>query len=362
MRAGKHKIMIGGNGTVRIGIRGDEMRRRTGRSIAIALIFFAFFAPALFGQDFTLSKNDVTILSFAAFTPWFVAGELNRWIPGFDLPWEAVYGIMPLNSLGFIFNGQWVEGLILGGIDSAAVAGAYFTRACFPLSSFTGMTASHLSFYSQYELYKNSRMMADPASYLHRMQPVDMGQAALAPFRFDYLADPFVSLFLLGEIVGAWAVNHFTNGPFTPPTDPFIWHGNTYPLAGGTALYMGELTYRSYWAALGEEAQFRGFLLPEMTEAMGPLLACIVNGLYFTLVHYNKSMDFGLFALNALYSFIPTGIYLSYLSYRDDFDFRKAAFAHFWYDFALGMIYLFYGDQVQSAAVAYTLPLFCVSF
>ena len=51
-------------------------------------------------------------------------------------------------------------------------------------------------------------------------------------------------------------------------------------------------------------------------------------------------MDFGSFMLNALYSFVPTGIYFSYLSYRDDFDFRKAAFAHFWYDMALGIIYL----------------------
>jgi hypothetical protein len=55
--------------------------------------------------------------------------------------------------------------------------------------------------------------------------------------------------------------------------------------------------------------------------------------------------------LNALYSFIPTGIYFSYLSCREDFDFRKAAFAHFWYDVSLGIIYIFYGDQVQSAVV-----------
>jgi hypothetical protein len=54
--------------------------------------------------------------------------------------------------------------------------------------------------------------------------------------------------------------------------------------------------------------------------------------------------------LNALYSFIPTEIYFGYLSYRDDCDSRKAAFAHFWYDFALGLLCLFYGDSVQSAS------------
>jgi hypothetical protein len=150
---------------------------------------------------------------------------------------------------------------------------------------------------------------------------VDAAQAAVAPFRFDYLADPFV------------------------------WHGNAYPRVGGIALYLAELACRSCWAGVAEEAEFRGILLPEMTEALTPLLACIVNGLYFTMVHYDKSMDLGGFMVNALYSFVPTGIYLSYLSCRDDFDFRKAAFAHFWYDFSLGLLYLFYGESVRSASI-----------
>jgi hypothetical protein len=322
-----------------------------GLKMAVFLSCLFAVAPASFGQGFTLSKDQVTALSFAAFAPSFVTAELDRWIPGLDVPWELTYGLFPLNSLGFLFNGQWGEGLILGGIDAAAVTGAYFARPSFPLSSFTGMPASHLSYYTQYELYRSSRMMADPASYRYEWKPVAMAQAAMAPFRFDYLADPFVSFFLLGEIVGAWAVNHFANGPFEAPTDPFLWHGDAYPRTGGIALYMTELMYRSYWAGVTEEAEIRGFLLPEMTEALTPLIACIANGLYFTLIHYDKSMDFGNFMLNALYSFIPTGIYFSYLSYRDNFDFRKAAFAHFWYDVSLGVIYLFYGDQVQSGVV-----------
>jgi membrane protease YdiL (CAAX protease family) len=319
--------------------------------IAIILVCFFAFAPGTYGQDFRLSKNQVTALSFVAFAPSFVTAELDRWIPGLDLPWELTYGVFPLNSLGFLLNGQWQKGLILGGIDAAAVTGAYFARPRFPLSSFLGMPASHLSFYTQYELYGSSRMMADPASYRYEWKPVDIAQAALAPFRFDFLADPFVSIFLLGEILGAWVVNHFTNGPVEAPTDPFVWNGNTYPRAGGIALYMAELINRSYWAGVTEEAEIRGFLLPEMTEAMTPLFACIANGLYFTLIHYDTSMDFGNFMLSALYSFLPTGIYLSYLSYRDNFDFRKAAFAHFWYDVSLGIMYLFYGNSVQSAVI-----------
>ncbi len=210
---------------------------------------------------------------------------------------------------------------------------------------------SHLSLYTDYELYRSSRMMTDASSYRYGWEPVDMARAALAPFRFDYLADPFVSIFLLGEIVGAWAVNHFTNGPFEAPTDPFAWNGATYQRAGGIALFVAELLWRSYWAGVAEEARFRGFLLPEMTEGLTPLFACIANGLYFTLVHYDKSMHFGKFMLDALYSFLPTGIYLSYLSYRENFDFRKAAFAHFWYDVSLGLMYLFYGDSVQPASM-----------
>ncbi len=103
------------------------------------LLCLVVLAPDSFGQDITLSKNQVTALTFAAFAPSFVTQELDRWIPGLDLPWELRYGVFPLSSLGFLFNGQWEKGLLLGGIDAVAVTGAWFARESFPLSSFTGM-------------------------------------------------------------------------------------------------------------------------------------------------------------------------------------------------------------------------------
>ena len=320
----------------RVSRRRTTLNRPT--TVLVLVRLLAFVADS-FGQVYELSNNQVTALNPAAFAPSFVMGGLDRWIPGIDLPWELRYGIYPLNSLGFLLNGQWQKGLILGGIDAVAVTGAWLARPSFPLSSFTGMPASHLSMYTQYELYRGSRTMADPSSSRYEWRPVDVARAAMAPFRFGYLADPFVSLFLLGEIVGAWAVNHFANGPFETPTDPFVWHGNAHPRVGGIALYLAELACRFYWAGVAEEAEFRGFLLPEMTEPVTPLF------------DYDTSMDLGRFMLNALHRFIPTGIYLSYLSYREDFDFRKAAFAHFWYDFSLGLLYLFYGDSVQGASM-----------
>ena len=180
---------------------GRSSRGGAVRGARILFFLSCLFAvlPLSFGQDFRLSKQQATGITFAAFAPSFITSELNRWIPGVDPSWEVRYGVLPLGSLGFLLNGQWEEGLILGGIDAAAVTGAYFARPSFPLSSFTGMTASHLSFYTQYEIYKSSRTMVDPASYRFKWKPVDMAEAALAPFRFDYLADPFVSFFLLGE-------------------------------------------------------------------------------------------------------------------------------------------------------------------
>jgi hypothetical protein len=330
-------------------------RARAGATIAFAALLS--LATGAFGQERELEKGQVSALAFSFYAPGFVLAELDRWIPGFDVPWQAQRAAAPIPSLGFLFIGQWEKGLILGGIDAAFVAASFFARPYFPLSTFARMPASHLAFYTDYELYKDARLLADPASYRYPLRPLSMPQAALAPFRFDFLSDPFVSISLACQIIGAWAVNHFTNGPFEAPGDPFVWYGTEYPGPGGIALYLTELAYRSYWAAVAEEAAFRGFLLPEMTEALAPILGCVANGLYFALAHYGKDQDFGNFMLNALYSFIPTGIYFAYLSYREDFDFRKAAFAHFWYDVSLGVLYLFYGDTVTRQASIYPAPV-----
>ncbi len=41
-----------------------------------------------------------------------------------------------------------------------------------------------------------------------------------------------------------------------------------------------------------------------------------------------------------LLTYEPVSLTFSMLSYRSDFDFRKSAFVHFWYDMALSILYI----------------------
>ena len=111
-----------------------------------------------------------------------------------------------------------------------------------------------------------------------------------------------------------------------------------YPYRAQDAAYTVSLSAN---AAIGEEAFFRGYLLPMLYQKNGGKfwVANASQGLLFGAGH-------GLNAFNILYQG-GWGMWEGWLTRRNDWSIRESVFHHFWYDFAV----------VSAAAVAEEKPL-----
>lgn len=85
---------------------------------------------------------------------------------------------------------------------------------------------------------------------------------------------------------------------------------------------------------LGEEALFRGFLFPQLSDWLGsPWAGAPASSLLFAAFHgINGKEDLRLNPMAQRFGF---GMLLSWMMVRNDYDLRKGIFAHAWYDVLL---------------------------
>jgi hypothetical protein len=130
-----------------------------------------------------------------------------------------------------------------------------------------------------------------------------------APFDFSQLKRPTVYVPLL--LLAGAGIADLAGG------------GDHRAFRAGDAAFSGGVAYN---AGVGEEALFRGYLMPVLREGTGSdLVANSVASLAFGLGHVSSNNPYPVF--QALF-----GFYLGTLVQRDDWSLRQAVFLHAWWD------------------------------
>ena len=143
----------------------------------------------------------------------------------------------------------------------------------------------------------------------------DLGDLLSAPFDVSFLGRwTTLADMAFTAAVTAWVL---TEGPDDRSYRPFRWHD----VAFGTSLSLN--------AAVGEEALFRGWLLPMLTQKLGGRfwLANSIQAGLFGLGHPQAEAFALVIGAGALWS--------GWQTRRNEWSIREVIFQHFWYDVAV---------------------------
>ena len=291
------------------------------------------------------TKYDVSLRMGLSSLPEIVNSSIRSQFGVEEPAWLSIPSrLSPI--FGYALAQDYLKLAVFLPLNTGLFIGSEFLKDDWYLSSVSRMSAGHPIYLYQYDIYKTMRTRVTAGGYATDFAPVSLEDALIAPFCFDYLLDPTVSIGLACSIGGALAYNLLSGKAISPPTGTRIAvKGRSYDFALGSALYWSESLYRSYWAGVGEEAFFRGFILPELVEYLGPIAGIALDSLYFIAVHYAPGKDM----LTLLLTYAPVSVFFTLMSYGNDYDFRKSSFAHFWYDMALESIYYLTGQSVSPA-------------
>ena len=117
------------------------------------------------------------------------------------------------------------------------------------------------------------------------------------------------------------------------------------PFRGNDAAFVGSLSMN---AAVGEEAVFRGWLLPMLTQTTGQRfwVGNSLQAVFFGAGHIEAADDFA--AVITAWA-----LYEGWLTRRNDWSLGESIFHHFWYDVAIGVATLLNDEMVR---VSFSLP------
>jgi membrane protease YdiL (CAAX protease family) len=164
---------------------------------------------------------------------------------------------------------------------------------------------------------------ADKYVFLERDE--DLGDLLTAPLDFRFLGRWTTLADLAFTAAVTAAVLH--DGPFGGPYRPFRSNDAAF------------VTSLSLQAAVGEEALFRGWLLPMLTQKLGGS---------FWAANFIQAGLFGLGHPQAEWFAVVIGagaVYNGWQTRRNDWSIREVIFQHFWYDMAVATAALLRDDR-----------------
>jgi membrane protease YdiL (CAAX protease family) len=200
------------------------------------------------------------------------------------------------------------------------------------LSIQTGKLMGELSLYDSFR--SQVRLRPDDFRFIkHHETPQDI---ALAPFRFSYLTRPTtyipMLLFVAMNFPGKQSDKELERDPFTT----------------SDAFYATSLNYQ---AGVGEEAMFRGWVMPlGMYYTGSGIWANVINSTAFTISHYPINGTGG----SAFW--FGSGLYFGYVTQRNDWSISEAIFIHTWTNFLATAAEFSYRKKENKNAVLWAPP------
>lgn len=191
--------------------------------------------------------------------------------------------------------------------------------------------AGSLSAYQSFRYAVTTR--PEEFGFLNNDEKID--DVVLAPFRFDFLARPttFVPLLGAGFLIGLWAADDSVQPQTLTGTDLFF--AGTY----------------SYGAGVGEEALFRGWLLPvSMRLIKSEFWSNMAVAALFAAAHISprNRVPWPQFIM---------GWYLGFLSQQRNWTIAESIFVHTWWDVAIFVAGYALENKPGAARISFVVPL-----
>lgn len=169
------------------------------------------------------------------------------------------------------------------------------------------MFAGEMSAYHSFRHSTRLRQREGEFAFLtDQEEPLDL---LLAPFAFKELTKPttFIPLLVLTAVGMAELSEQNKSHAFN--SDDLVFTGGI-----------------SYNAGVGEEALFRGWIMPNLRQSMGSdFWSNASQSLIFGVAHYSERNRFPIFQ-------VVSGYYLGWLTQRNGWSLQQAAFLHTWWD------------------------------
>jgi membrane protease YdiL (CAAX protease family) len=265
-----------------------------------SLVVLALTSAPLAAQDLAADAPRGGSEFWIPFGSFFVPG-LGQYIHG--EPW-----------VGLAYTGTAVAG-VAAGIDAPSLSllprdsDEQLSLAALQLAGTAGMLSAWDAFHRPMPALRG----AGKYGFLEAEE--DLGDLLTAPFDFRFLGrwTTWIDLAFTG-FVTAWVLENRNEGAPHPP------------FRGHDAAFAGSLSLN---AAVGEEALFRGWLLPMLTEKSGRFW--VANGLQaaiFGSLHTSQADEFALVIGLG-------GFYNGWVTRRNGWSIREVIFQHFWYDVAV---------------------------
>lgn len=257
-------------------------------------------------------------------------------------------------GLGHAYLGDMkTAGSLAGGASlaySAAVLGRDKEESIYISGAYT---LQNTWAYGIYAAYRDARIANGQSSYSYKMPTENFTDLATAPFRPSILKKPEVWGGILGALTAAFSLGylkyqnqknaaHFAQPSFSASgriVKPFM------------ALPLG----------IGEEALFRGYLQPQLSEAFNPTAGIFLSSLAFGAAHLvntegmnkKETRDYCTYSIPFITTF---GIYFGWLAHKNS-SLKETVAIHTLYDFVLFSIGALAGEASASKDHGFTISI-----
>jgi membrane protease YdiL (CAAX protease family) len=190
--------------------------------------------------------------------------------------------------------------------------------------------AQQLYVASVYSAHRDMNFILDERD---RTDPAKMGSLARAPFRAEYILNPWV----LGFAAAGYAVNRALIGRGKPGFSRIRtvnYLGSGYNRDAGAAVYAAYWIPLSYGAGEAEEMLFRGMLQSSWEGSLGRGGGLLAASAVFGLAHVSRLRSEESWASAGMAAL--AGLYLGWRYQRTGYRLGEPIAAHFWFDVAAG--------------------------
>lgn len=348
-------------GLVELLVRDPDENVRVAAAIAMGLTRNADLRDPL--QQAALWDGSIRVRNAAAAS----AEQLK---PYGKLPRVAA-GLALIPGVGHLYLGQYGKAALFAGATIGLLSASYALStsdndAHPPIGLVLGIAGQNALTYGIFDAYRSARLQRKNEGYEYPVSEERFGTLLAAPFDPEVLASPWVwagtPVFLTAGLGLVYAVSgddfRSDRTIFEPGRVNFL--GSRFDRGTGFALgsaYFGGLFLP---VGLGEEALFRGVLLPALTESFGVGWGLALSSALFGVVHApNFASGQGYQYKQAAFAipFISAGgAYMGYVAAKHNYTLARSVAIHFWYDFLLSSVSFMMDPDNQPFTAQFGMP------
>lgn len=229
--------------------------------------------------------------------------------------------LMP--GLGHVYLGDMQTAGSLFGSAYLGIGLGFIHQLPEETRTFSLVTAQNIAFYGAYAAYRDARIMNGNVGYTYKMPTDSLASLSFAPFKPSVIKKPEVWGGVLGALALASVVGRIAFPKEARIKTPASSRGSLHP---ALALPVG----------VGEEAFFRGYLQPALSEPLTPWGGIALSSLAFAAVHIPNAQALEpehrwRYYASILPLIAAIGTYCGYLTYKNT-SLQESVAVHTWYD------------------------------